>query len=326
MEQKGIKVITPQPMSFNPAEHSPSSMEFPECPPSGNGAHNWLYRVTHLMVSAGYSDSDISAWTSHWMSRPPQPNEIDNTLRKVRVEIESPTEAKVIMPKPPINPTLISEFTSLGDTKISEIEALSPIPVSEVSTGDALRAIYDEGDKTIIFTDERSQGQLVWHHGVPDTELDAIINNNETGAFMLLNPVSGEFKHSERLGKSSRRSEETLTKYKYCLIEADNTPVETWLTILKQQPLPIRSISLSGNESAHSIIQLDAKDKKQWSEWVARIATMLVPMGACPGSLTAVRLTRLPNVMRKDTQKLQRLIYLNTKPKWKPVWSPSKTS
>jgi hypothetical protein len=256
------------------------------------------------------------------MSRPPQPNEIDNTLRKVRSEIDNPSEAKAVIPKPPLNPAIIDQFTAIGDTKISEIEALSPIPVSEVSTGDALRAIYDEGEKTIIFTEERSQGQLVWHHGVPDTELDAIVNKNETGAFMLLNPVSGEFKHNERLGKNSRRSEETLTKYKYCLIEADNTPVEKWLTILKQQPLPIRSISLSGNESAHSIIQLDARGKDQWSKWVTRLATIMIPLGACPGSLTAVRLTRLPNVMRKDTQKPQRLIYLNTKPKWKPVWTP----
>ena len=136
---------------------------------------------------------------------------------------------------------------------------------------------------------------------------------------MLLNPVSGESKYVERIGKPSRRSEDTLTKYKHILIEADNTPVEIWLTIIKKLPLPIKSITLSGNRSAHTILEINAKSKQHWQKEVAIIAELMVPLGACPGSLTAVRLTRLPQVLRKDTQTIQKLIYLNPNPKRAPL-------
>ena len=255
------------------------------------------------------------------MSRPPQPSEVSNTLRKVRVEVENPTEARYSVPKPPLNDVLLREYEAMGGTPIEEVMAVSPENVEATGTGDFLRAIYGPEERTIIFTNERSQGQLVWRKETPDTLLENTIKHNATGAWMLLNPVTGGFQHVERLGKESRRSEETLTNYKYCLIEADNTPVEKWLTILKNLPLPIKSITLSGNQSAHSIIQLNAKDKKEWQQMVSEIASVVVPLGACPGSLTAVRLTRLAGVTRPDTGTVQKLVYLNRNPRWELMLS-----
>jgi len=303
---------------FDP-ETPPEEGWIPPCPPSGTGCHGWLYRAVNALVSGGWPDEAIDAWVNRWMSRPPQPAEVQNTLRKVKVELNNPSEEQYSIPKPPLNEILIKQFGAAGDTPIEEVMAGSPIPVENISTGDFLREIYAPDESTIIFTDERSQGQLVWNHSTTDSAVEAITAQNASGAFMLLNPVTGEFQHVERLGKKSRRSEETLTKYKYCLIEADNTPVEKWLTIIKQIPLPIKSITLSGNQSAHSIIQLDSKDKKEWQTVVSDLASMMVPLGACPGSLTAVRLTRLAGVKRRDTQKTQKLIYLNPDPKWEPL-------
>ena len=296
-------------------ETPPEEGWIPPCPASGDGCHAWLYRAVNALVAGGWPDDSIDSWVNRWMGRPPQPNEISNTLRKVKVEINNPTEERFSIPKPPLNDAVIKEYGSQPDTSIEEIMSYSPIAVEGLSSSDHLRVLYGADEKTIVFTNEQSQGQLVWSHETPDALLENAVRNNKSGAWMLLNPVSGESKYVDRLGKESRRSEETLTKYKYCLIEADNTPVEKWLTILKNLSLPIKSITLSGNQSAHSIVEVNAKDKKHWQKIASDLAAIVVPLGACSGSLTAVRLTRLAQVMRPDTGKMQKLIYLNQEPR-----------
>jgi hypothetical protein len=43
------------------------------------------------------------------------------------------------------------------------------------------------------------------------------------------------------------------------------------------------------------------------------------PLGACTGTLSPFRLTRLPNVFRGQTGQWQRLIYLSAKPTDMPI-------
>jgi hypothetical protein len=97
-----------------------------------------------------------------------------------------------------------------------------------------------------------------------------------------------------------------------------------WLSILKQLSLPIVSITLSGNTSAHAIIRLEASSFEQWTTAVSSISEQVIPLGACPGALTAVRLTRLPGVIRGDNGNEQRLIWLNPNPASMPIEQFSK--
>jgi hypothetical protein len=48
------------------------------------------------------------------------------------------------------------------------------------------------------------------------------------------------------------------------------------------------------------------------------IKPVLVTLGADPGALTAVRLSRLPQAMRGE--RCQRLLYLNPLPTAVPIW------
>lgn len=128
----------------------------------------------------------------------------------------------------------------------------------------------------------------------------------------------------ERLQKRTRRSKENTTSFRHVLVESDSMEIGLWLSILKQVPLPIVSVTLSGNTSAHAIIRIQASSLEQWSEAVREIAEMLIPIGACPGSLTAVRLTRLPGVIRGDNGNEQRLIWLNPNPTPMPIYQHSK--
>jgi hypothetical protein len=64
-------------------------------------------------------------------------------------------------------------------------------------------------------------------------------------------------------------------------------------------------------------VRIDASSKTDWESKVAKMKPVLVTLGADPGALSAVRLTRLPQAMRG--QRLQRLLYLNPDPDGRPI-------
>ena len=54
---------------------------------------------------------------------------------------------------------------------------------------------------------------------------------------------------------------------------------------------------------------LDANSKADWDRQRDKIKPIVVRLGADPGAMTAVRLTRLPGTRRGESH--QRLLYLN---------------
>jgi hypothetical protein len=95
-------------------------------------------------------------------------------------------------------------------------------------------------------------------------------------------------------------------------------------------PLRIVAIYTSGGKSIHALIRLDAGSKVEWDEKRDAMKDVLVTLGADPGALTAVRLSRLPGCERLGTTvqegyrrypapKMQELLYLNPCPKRIPI-------
>jgi len=56
-------------------------------------------------------------------------------------------------------------------------------------------------------------------------------------------------------------------------------------------------ITDSGGISIHSLVRIDAVTKQEWDQKVTTIKPVLVALGADPGALTAIRLTRLPKLL-----------------------------
>ena len=54
-----------------------------------------------------------------------------------------------------------------------------------------------------------------------------------------------------------------------------------------------------------------------WDALIQRVKPALVTLGADPGALSAVRLTRLPQARRGE--RVQRLLYLNPAPDGTPI-------
>ena len=123
--------------------------------------------------------------------------------------------------------------------------------------------------------------------------------------------------------KDSRRSEESVTSFRYAVLECDHEPKETWfpvwLKILVGLPLPIVSITDSAGKSAHAIVRVRAESKQAWDQFKRETLPPLVALGADNGALSAVRLTRLPGCYRGD--RCQQLLYLNPAADGTPIFS-----
>jgi hypothetical protein len=198
----------------------------------------------------------------------------------------------------------------------------SPVSVPFLLTpAEFLSAAYEMGDQVLIFSDYRSQGQMLWQKyafKVERDELDPFVRGHAEGVWFLSNPVDGHEHFNARQQKMSRRSEESITTFRYAVLESDCQPAEQWLKILVQLPLPIVAITSSGGKSLHALVRVDASSKSNWDQTIAAIKPRLINLGADPGALTAVRLTRLPNCYRGDRR--QDLLYLDPRPTGEPIW------
>jgi hypothetical protein len=287
---------------------TPDELGIKPCPASGQGCHSWMYGAVHALVANDFADENIDRWITHYLERTPQPMEIVNTIRKVRAEADgtlTPTPTRSFKRDP--DPERFKELTSEGPMTEEEFAATSP--TKDTSTSEFLRRLFPK-QTTILFNLYESQGQITWDEKVPDIAIGSMMSKNTNGAWFLLNPVTGRGVVKPD-GKRTFRSEVNLTAYQYGLIESDNVDLGLWLRILSKLGLPLVSVTTSGNKSAHAIVRIEAKDKNEWLDKMSEIADLTVPLGADPAAMTAVRLTRLPGIKRKDNGNTQKLLYFN---------------
>jgi len=185
-----------------------------------------------------------------------------------------------------------------------------------------LHKLFEPGEKVLIFSVYESQGQVIYEHGGTKEDFTCLDEFREgcNNIWFLNQPIDGEYHLNPREGKDSRRSEESVTSWRYMVIESDKAPEHLWLRMLVQAPLPIAAIYTSGKRSIHTLVRVDAESKGAWDKFRDSIEIDLVTLGADRSSLTAVRLTRLPGCRRGDTGQLQRLLYLNPEPTDTPIY------
>ena len=182
-----------------------------------------------------------------------------------------------------------------------------------------LHALYRPGEKVLIFTTFKSQGQHVWNHpGFPydARALDSFRTGHTDGVWFLINPTDGIMKPNAN-GIPSRRSELNITAWRYWLLESDKAPADLWLAALSRLKLPIAAVYGSGGKSIHALVRAEAQTKAGLDAAMQENKRLLVTLGADPAAMSAVRLSRLPQCERGG--RLQRLIYLNPAPTPKPI-------
>jgi hypothetical protein len=177
----------------------------------------------------------------------------------------------------------------------------SEVDPAGVSASEFLSRLYnaEAGERVIVFSEYKSQGQAVW-------PIERIPTSGKDGIWFLAQPVDGKLRPNPRLGKMSRRSEESVLAWRWMVLESDEAPVRLWLGALARVVPRIAAITTSGGRSVHALVRVDAATKREWDE-IKREVLGLVAAGADQGALSAVRLTRLPSCWRGEKE--QKLLY-----------------
>ena len=225
--------------------------------------------------------------------------------------------------KPRFRPVTLKRIAS----KVSAIKDVvgylakqSPVAVDWQDSSSVLRQLYGGGEKVLVFSNLKSQGQLLWDANQSDDLQPQLLPTGKDGVWFLPQPVSGGFYPNPRAnGKSSRRSEEAVTSWRYAVLESDEADADDWLRCLVQMPLRIASICESGGRSIHALVRVDAASKEDWDRLMTPIKPVLITLGADPGALSAIRLSRLPQAMRGE--RCQRLLYFNPQPNGRPIYN-----
>ena len=202
------------------------------------------------------------------------------------------------------------------DDPVSFLRSRSVLPPEAVTSQHFLNMLYRPGEKVIVFTEFKSQGQMLFMVGHSADQ--SLPTGGINGVWFLTNPVDGNFHRNPRQNyKSSRRSEESITAWRYLLLESDEADERDWMSALVQIPLPIVSIYSSGGRSIHALVRIDAHSKAEWDATKEAVQYTVRTLGACKGALSAVRLSRLPQCWRGN--KLQELIYINSAADGTPI-------
>jgi hypothetical protein len=205
--------------------------------------------------------------------------------------------------KPAFNPAILSRIAAkLPQADAAYFRDRSPLHPDYQSPASFLQRLYRPGEAVLVFDVFRSQGCEVWRCVQPPYNagaLDHLINGCPDGTWFLSNPIDGRFHPNPRQGgKLSRRSEESVTDWRYLVLESDKADPHQWLCALAQLPLAIASVCTSGGRSIHALVRVDATSKADWDARAARLKPILAVLGADEGTITAVRLTRLPGCFR----------------------------
>ena len=296
------------------------------CPAAGSGVHLWLFRVARYLHH--YHEPEAIADIlqkcvvdcGRDLEQHEIPDAVNNSMAcawhpegKKMSERRAEWNAKPTMRVcriPDFDPNLTKRTAARVPVDITPdwLKAQSPVPVS-CSTEQFLQTFFQPNEKALVFNVYKSQGRL-W----PELPIGRFSQIHWVdGCWFLCNPVDGLDHFNPRLAKKSRRSQESVTTWRYAVLECDHEPkakwLPIWLKILVQLPLPVVSLTDSAGKSVHALVRVSCDSKAAWDAFKTERLLPLVKIGACPGSLSAVRLTRLPNTYRGD--RLQELLYLN---------------
>lgn len=263
-----------------------------------------------LALLLEWNQSNADKWTAH---------ELEHKIRSAAngpgqdgylLGSASAPEARHFVPtqvKPAVKRVFdVQALTRLAGDMADKVDLIwlanrSEVDPASVSAEGFLARLYNAqaGERVIVFSEYKSQGQAIW-------PAERIPTSGPDGIWFLAQPVDGKLRPNPRLGKMSRRSEESVLSWRWMVLESDEAPVKLWLAALARIVPRIAAITTSGGRSVHALVRVDARCKREWDEEKRRVMGLVVA-GADPGALSAVRLTRLPGCLRGNKE--QKLLY-----------------
>jgi hypothetical protein len=291
-----------------------------DMPPSGGGGcHTHLLTIANYGVGAGLADNEIFRDIRAYIygERCVPNKEITDTIRKARNEQRRPIPGpfRQSRPQPRIDgrkflTTLIEQGRGHDECDLWEA---SPIRIDWLPKEDhfeVLQRLYAPDD--ILFIGGKQPGILNRNIRTASAWLDYFNNGGHTVEWLMPNPLTGREGRTKD-GKPSFRSDDCILSFRYAIVEFDNLNRDDQLAFWWAVNLPVVALVDSGGKSIHGWIRVDCRNTDEWTDQVERrlFEQYLVPLGVDSSCRNESRLSRLPGHLRADTNRWQRLLYLN---------------
>ena len=228
----------------------------------------------------------------------------------------------------PFNPDRMAECAAKVPFEVTPdwLAEVSPECVLDVTPSQYLDAVFRPEENVAVKVDKLDRG-LVYQVGNPESaaRLNRYVKTNTAGAWYYTNPVDGQYNLKPDGNRGGCYGDDRITDWRYLLLESDHEGFEQhWLNIVVQLNNVV-ALYTSGNVSVHALVRVNATSKDEFNR-IADQYKRLVQVGACEGSLSATRATRLPGVVRGDNGREQRLLYLAPNPDSQTIYQKETTA
>ena len=158
-----------------------------------------------------------------------------------------------------------------------------------------------------------------WLKLVRNGSLGALLGDHR-GVYMRVNAVNGSGSGSGAWGTTT---DSDIATFDLTLIEHDWLKMRPQAHLLSALALPICAITDSGGGSLHALVKVRAADAEQYAREAKELHALLRNnFGFDSTNSNPSRLTRAPGFFRREdgmSHQLQRLLYLNPNPNFKPI-------
>jgi hypothetical protein len=186
----------------------------------------------------------------------------------------------------------------------------SPVDPRGVTSEAFLDAIYEPGDKVMVFTDLRGQGNYMQWVGkgsfllgksqdVKAQKVKQLPPGAQQGMWFLIQPHDGKWYPKSRSNVLSRRGARSIAAYRFMLLESDKAPMWPWLNAVCQLRLPIVAIVTSANQGAHVLVKVEADNQQEWEQMRDLLKPTLTKIGMDGDAMKAIVYCRLPGAFRE---------------------------
>ncbi|MBP8259587.1 MAG: hypothetical protein KA118_07980 [Verrucomicrobia bacterium] len=310
--------------------------KIPQCPPPGEGVHTWLASAAKYCQIFGKTPVQAVAYLTAHMTRPPSSsNEVQSAVAFAYKD--GPDGSKTRMPGQYARRPVPIQSVQYDEARLRAaasritipsnwrhwLYSRSPVRPDSQNALSFLAQLYRAGETILVFDRmetpkplQRFRISVPMNCSMNSAEL-AIVKEGgrfQEGIWFLCNPVDGaEHPNPRQNNKLSCRSEESVTSFRYAVLESDIAPANLWLACIVQFPIRIAAIYTSGSRSIHTLVQLNAPTKAAWDAEVSQWKRPLRVLGCDVACLSGVRLTRLPGCARPG-KGYQKLLYLAPNP------------
>ncbi|OPY81310.1 MAG: hypothetical protein A4E70_01328 [Syntrophus sp. PtaU1.Bin005] len=178
-----------------------------------------------------------------------------------------------------------------------------------------LKTFFHSDD--LVFIGDRTEP------GIPGTNIRTVADwisffkyGGTAGPFFIINPLDGIPRLKNTYQGETYRGDQNIKVFRHALIEFDDLSHDDQIRFWMAINLPVRALIDTGGKSIHGLIDVSPLEIRTADDWNRHIKQRLyderlVPLGVDRACKNPARLSRLPGVIRQESGKMQRLLWLS---------------